>query len=52
VRAIVAEGASADRQIARYEAALARGESEGAALAAVVDGLARETAGRETAGRE
>jgi carboxylate-amine ligase len=51
VRAIVAEGASADRQIARYEAALARGESEGAALAAVVDGLARETAGRETAGR-
>ncbi|KAB1074358.1 carboxylate-amine ligase [Methylobacterium planeticum] len=42
-RAIVAEGSSADRQVARYEAALGRGEA--AALAEVVDGLARETAG-------
>jgi glutamate---cysteine ligase / carboxylate-amine ligase len=46
-RRILAEGTSADRQVAAYEAALAAGESEAAAIAAVVDGLARETEGRE-----
>lgn len=44
-RAIVAGGSSADRQIAVHEAALAQGLDERAALNAVVDGLATETAG-------
>ncbi len=39
-RAIVAEGTSADGQIGAYEAALADGQDERAALAAAVDWIA------------
>jgi glutamate---cysteine ligase / carboxylate-amine ligase len=39
-RAIVAEGTSADGQIAAFEAALAAGKDERAALAAAVDWIA------------
>ncbi|MGY2048299.1 carboxylate-amine ligase [Methylobacterium sp. JK268] len=45
-RRILAEGTSAERQVAAYESALAAGATEAASLAAVVDGLARETEGR------
>ncbi|ACA20911.1 glutamate--cysteine ligase GCS2 [Methylobacterium sp. 4-46] len=48
-RRILAQGTSADRQVAAYEAARGAGASEEAALAAVVDLLARETEGREGA---
>ncbi len=43
LRRITAVGTGADRQIAVYEAALQRGESEDAALRAVVDHLVAET---------
>jgi carboxylate-amine ligase len=39
-RALVAEGTSADRQIAAYEAARAAGQDDRAALAAAVDWIA------------
>ncbi|MDV0440818.1 carboxylate-amine ligase, partial [Xanthomonas sacchari] len=39
-RSIVAEGTSADGQISAYEAALAAGQDERAALAAAVDWIA------------
>ncbi|GJE58018.1 Putative glutamate--cysteine ligase 2 [Methylobacterium trifolii] len=45
-RTIAAQGSSADRQVAAFEAARKRGETERAALAGVVDDLAAETAGR------
>jgi carboxylate-amine ligase len=43
VRTIIAEGTSADRQLARYDAAVAGGAGPRAALDAVVDGLIAET---------
>lgn len=46
VRSIVANGSSADRQLRTYEAALQEGARHRDALNAVVDSLARETAGR------
>jgi carboxylate-amine ligase len=42
-RRIAAEGASADRQLAAYAAAIERGEDEAGALRAVVDHLLAET---------
>ena len=44
-REIVADGSSADAQIAIYQAALSRGCDEGAAVRDVIDWLARETEG-------
>ncbi|MBV9653391.1 MAG: carboxylate-amine ligase, partial [Acetobacteraceae bacterium] len=44
-RTIIAEGTSADRQLAVYGDAPQRGLNNGAALAAVVDWLAEATAG-------
>ena len=46
-RRILAEGASADLQLAAYEAATRGGGSEEEAVAAVVDALARATEGRD-----
>ncbi|MGQ7794478.1 carboxylate-amine ligase [Faunimonas sp. B44] len=43
VRRIVAEGTSADRQVATYRSALEAGQDEQGALRAVVDHLVRET---------
>ncbi|MCJ2060461.1 carboxylate-amine ligase [Methylobacterium sp. J-048] len=48
-RTIVAEGASADRQVAIFAASRKRGAREREALSAVVDHLAQETAVEETA---
>jgi glutamate---cysteine ligase / carboxylate-amine ligase len=43
LRRIAAEGTSADRQLAVYEAALKAGSDEKTALKAVVDHLVKET---------